>query len=453
MISVRNLLPQSSGNNFLFAFLGILLFLGSCTSSKSVIQKQNPKNKVVIEKPKDQATTQQIDTVVWTEVSEDVSPPIINETPSAPGLDKKSQYNVSLLMPLDANKLNSSAGQNSELNDNKFINFYAGAMLAFETLEQEGINLSVNVFDTKSQNLDNLMSSYELRNSDLIIGPRDTEELQKVATFGKEREISVVSPWKSSSKITSENPYYIQLIPGLYDHYYKIADHAAANFSSDQVVILGRDNSDKNRFKYFQQDQPFQEYIVNEDSLMVGETAFDSLMIDVTETTAFIIPNYSAKDERFIYNCLRRLNIEKGMKNIVVYGMPIMKDSDRTTYNFYTSLNMHICISKFIDVDDQEVLNFERTYYERYAALPTSDAYEGFDVMTYIGRSLDKYGKNFQFHLEEDDDKYLQTSYDLDKIFKSQDMDKENFENINYYGNKYLDIIAFKQKSFKRLRE
>lgn len=453
MISVLNHHPLSSGNKFLFAFVGILLFFASCSTSKTVIKKQNPDKKVLIEKPNGPVTEQKIDTVKWTEVTEEEAPPIINETPSAPGLDKKSQYNISLLMPLDANKLSTSSDPSSALNDNKFINFYAGAMLAFEILESEGVSLNINVYDNKSQNIDNLLSGYELRDSDLIIGPRDTDELKKVANFGKEREISVVSPWKASSRITSENPYYIQLIPGLYDHYYKIAEHAAANFSNDQVIILGRNSADKKRFKYFQQEQPFQEFMVNEDSLMVGETAFDSLMVDVTETTAFIIPNYSSKDERFVYNCLRKLNIEKGMKKIVVYGMPLMKDSDQTTYNFYTSLNMHICLSKFVDPDDPEVINFERAYYQRYSALPTSDAYEGYDVMTYVGRSLNKYGRNFQFHLEEDDDNYLQTSYNLEKIFKSQDMDKENFDNINYYGNKYLDIIAFKQKSFKRLRE
>lgn len=453
MISAQNHHPLSSGNNILLTFLTIIVFFASCTSSKTVMKKQEPKKKVVIEKPKEDISPEKIDTVDWTEVSEEEAPPIINETPSAPGLEKKSQYNISLLMPLDANRLSTSTAPNSDLNDNKFINFYAGAMLAFEKLEREGVNLNVNVYDSKAENLSNLMDGYELRSSDVIIGPRDTQELREVASFGKEREITVISPWKASSTITSENPYYIQLIPGLYDHYYKIAEHAAENFESEQVILLGRNSSDMKRFKYFQQDEPFQEFMVNEDSLMVGETAFDSLMIDVTETTAFIIPNYSSKDERFIYNCLRRLNIEKGMKNVVVYGMPIMKDSDRTTYNFYTSLNMHICLSKYVDVDDREVVNFERAYYERYAALPTSDAFEGYDVMTYIGRSLDRYGKNFQFHLQEDEDNYLQTSYELDRIFKSVDMDEENFENINYYGNKYLDIIAFKQKAFKRLED
>ena len=452
MISAQNRHLLSSGNSLQIFLIGIILFLGSCTSSKTVLQKPSPQDKVIVEKPKE-PISQTIDTVEWIEVSEDEAPPIINETPSAPNLDKKSSYNISLLMPLDANKLNANEGGNQTIDNNKFVNFYAGAMLAFETLEAEGVNLTVNVFDTKSDNIQSLMNGYELRNSDVIVGPRDTDELNQIATFGKEREISVVSPWKSSSKVTSENPYYIQLIPGLYDHYYKIADHAASNFNSEQVVLLGRNKADERRFKYFKQDQEFQQFIVDEDSLMVGETAFDSLLFDPIQTTAFIIPNYSSKDERFIYNCLRRINIEKGTKDVVVYGMPIMKDSDRTTYNFYNSLNMHICMSKFVDSEDQEVVNFERGYYNRYAALPTSDAYEGYDVMMYIGRSLNEYGRNFQFHIEEDKNEYLQTSFDLEKNFKSEDLDKDNFENINYYGNKHLDIIAFKNKTFKRLRD
>ncbi len=451
MISVLNHLPRLSGNKILFSFFAIILLLGSCTT-KTVLQKPTSSDRVIIEKPNQPEIAETIDTVVWTEVSEEDIAPIINETPSAPDLDKKPQYNVSLLMPLDASKLSNGGGANPDLDDNKFVNFYAGAMLAFESLEQEGVSLNVNVYDTETQDLNNLLDGYEVRNSDVIIGPRDTKELNKIATFGKEREITVVSPWKSSSKITSQNPYYIQLIPGLYDHYYKIAEHAAENFDSDQVILLGRNSTDERRFKYFQQEAPFREFTVDEDSLMVGETAFDSLLFSPVQTTAFIIPNYSSKDERFIYNCLRRINIEKGTKDVVVYGMPIMKDSDRTTYNFYKSLNMHICMSKFVDQDDEEIINFERAYYAKYAALPTTDAYEGYDVMMYIGRSLNEYGRNFQFHIEDDEHDYLQTSYNLEKLFKSDDLDKDNFENINYYGNKYLDIVAFKQNAFKRLK-
>lgn len=451
MISAPSHRQLLSGNNFYFALIFLFGIVG-CTASKTVIQRPDPQDKVVIEKPKE-IETPKIDTVEWTEISEEDAPPIINETPSAPGLDKRGTYNISVLMPLDANKLSQNAGPNKDLDNNKFVNFYAGAMLAFEQLDQEGVNLNVNIYDSKSENIDDLLDSYEMRNSDVIVGPRDTEVLKKVSSFGKEREITVVSPWKSSSKITSENPYYIQLIPGLYDHYYKIAEHAAENFESHNVILIGREGADQRRFKYFQQEAPFKEYMVNEDSLMVGESAFDSLFVETPETQALILPNYSSKDERFIYNCLRRINIEKGLKQVVVYGMPIMKDSDRTTYNFYSSLNMHICLSKFVDTSEEEVVNFERAYYNRYAALPTTDAFEGFDVMMYIGKSLDEYGANFQFHIEENENDYLQTSYNLERIFKSEDMDKDNFENINYYGNKHLDIIAFKQNAFRRIME
>lgn len=451
MTSVLNHHQLSSGNKLFLMLLCLSSIIG-CSTTKKVYNQPTPTREVIVEKPTP-TVTEAIDTVMWEEISEEDAPPIINETPSAPGLDKKDVYNVNILMPLDASKLASSVSANPDLDDDKFINFYAGAMLAFEKLEAEGINMNVNVYDSKSENIDGILSGYEMRNADLIIGPRDTRELQKVAEFGKERSITVISPWKASSKITSENPYYIQLIPGLYDHYSKIAEHASENFRSENVILLGRNSSDRRRFKYFQQDIPFEEYMVNEDSLMVGETAFDSLFVKTPEKQALIIPNYSSKDERFIYNCLRRINIEKGMKDIVVYGMPIMKDSDRTTFNFYSSLNMHICISKFVDMDESDVINFERGYYNTYAALPTTDAFEGYDVMMYVGRSLDKYGKNFQFHMDSDENEYIQTSYNLEKIFKSEDVDKDNFENINYYGNKHLDIIAFKRDAFKRLME
>lgn len=190
-----------------------------------------------------------------------------------------------------------------------------------------------------------------------------------------------------------------------------------------------------------------QEFMLIQDSIDMGETAFDSIFVE-DKTNVMIIPNWSYEDEAFIYGALRRLSVEKGMAKVVVYGMPIMIESEKINFDYYNSLNMKVARSKFVDERDGDVIRFKRDFVNTYGALPTDDAYEGYDNLMYIGRNLNEYGKNFQFYLNKDEGYYLQAKYNVTPtIIDSPD---DRLEKINYFENKNVDIIEFKNNIFVR---
>ncbi len=459
MTLAPNLQRRLNGSSFFLLILVLIIGISSCGGPKEVARTKPRTTKPVRKKPKSKA---KVDTVKWTKVSKEEFPPITEESGNKETLDKKDSYKISLMIPFDAAKGNNLTKIKHDANVHRFVNYYAGVTLALEDLEDEGASLLVNVEDSKStESIKSILNNSNNRDADMIIGPYSKNALNEAIDFGKKNSIPVVSPWRASDNPTDDNPYYVQLRPKLKQQYKKITESVLSKFSPDQVFLIGRDiKSDKARFKYFNQalreetgnpGAKFDEFLVEEDSLKLGETAFDSIFY-MDKPTVFILPNWKGADEDFIYSCLRRMRVEKGMGKVFVFGMPILLESERIGYDYFKNLHLHVVRSKFVDLKSRAVQSFRSRYYNQFGALPTKDAYDGYDVMLYLGRMITKYGKNFQFFLDKDPEQMLQTTYQVEKVMMESDRDISKKNNVKFFENTYLDIIRFNGYDFVRDR-
>lgn len=394
-----------------------------------------------------------VDTIYWTEVDRTKD---YERTIEDLDLDKRPVYKVGLLMPFESKKSTDAHYSDPESKLGRMIHYYGGINLALQQLESEGIALSVQSYDAESGNFNYQLQ--ECRDVDVIIGPRNRDQLATTANFGRANDIPVISPWLSSSKVAKDNPYYIQLIPSVRDHYSRIVNHIKEKYSEDQVFLLGRkDSKDRAAMRYIQtlvdaangpdNTALYNEFYVDEDSLRIGEEAFDNIFFE-DQTTVFVLPNYSfSADEDFVYNCVRKMSGEKGLKNVVLYGMPILLESDKVKFEHYTNLNMRIARSSYVDNDDSAVKTFREAYFEKYNDFPSEDAYKGYDMMLFVGRSMYNYGKRFQFFFQPYTASLLQTIFDVQKVFEPGD---DAFDDIQYHQNKHLYILSFEDYRFQK---
>lgn len=458
MTSVLSRLRLLSGNKIIGIFVIAFLF-ASCGGTDKAVRgtsksrtTKSSKTKVTGVKKK-----KKVREVEWKEAKDEKKPPIKNPTPASMAkaeIIKEDVYDITYFIPFDAGNY-----MNSAQKSDRFIQYYSGMLVATKILEKEGVQLNINVVDEKKRKFETILQDEVTRETDAIVGPYSRKALKVAAQYSKSREIPLVSPWQASSRITNDNPYYIQLRPNLDEHYYSIFEDVNAKFELDQVYIVGRQTNQKDikRIKKLQRmakdvwgesdEDLLTEALLLQDSIDIGETAFDSLF-NVEKPLVFIIPNWSFEDESFIYGTLRRLSVEKGLTEVIVYGMPIMLESEKINFDYYSSLNMRVARSKFVDERDSDVARFKRDFVNTYGALPSDDAYEGYDNLMYIGRNLQEYGKNFQFYLSEDQGYYLQAGYNVEPSHKNTIDDGP--KKIEYFENKNVDIIEFKENKFVR---
>lgn len=455
MISVPSLPQQLSGNSILYAVLGLVILCSGCKSTKrattSSSSQDNTRTTRTNTNDNPIPSNSKVKVIDWTIIDPKEEAPI--GAPTVIEAQQLEDYHVSLLIPFNGNETNSGELASKSSGAYRFISYYAGVKMAGE---DNSINSSVqvNVYDSESQDINDILNSSSVKNSDVIVGPYDSKQLQAVAKFANDQKITHVSPWKSSSSIAKENPYHVQTKPSLTQHYRVMVENAVKTYPEKDIYVLGKkSSSDQKRMAYIKKlgssmGRPdIKEYTVDEDSLRTGETAFDSIFVQ-NQTSVVLIPNWSSNDEGFIYGCVRKLRVEKDQANLVVYGMPKMMDTNKITYDFYNNLNIHIVRSDYIDPSTDSAQELRKRYFDQYNAFPTDDLYEGYDMMSFVLNNLDEHGKNFQMKLGLDRNKYLQTKYDIIPVPNEGVETIKGPDDIKYYENDALTILQFMNGKF-----
>ena len=465
MTSALNRPLPLNGNKPWLTCLWFIILLQACspktaipsTKTKPQTAKQPAKDSVMV-KPESNV----VDTLIWKDVSQE-NAPITDSSPKSTTPIKKSKtstrsvvkekYNIKLLIPL-----NSSRYQASNLSTNRFVQFYSGMLLAKEDLQKQGVSLNIVVEDTAEPDFDiqSVWDKSDFGDWDMIIGPFEREDVKTIANEAGKRKITMVSPWQTSTKIAKSNEYYIQLKPNLKEHFRKLVEHACHEFGPGKVVVITHDNQEgKSWYQYMESvskevtglDNYISHVGVTPDSLISPNTAFVRLF-EENPPKAVILPYYSFTDEEKLYAIVRRLNIDKGLSHITVYGMPLMIDSEKIDFEFYSSLHCRIALSDFVDENQYKVKQFKRRFFETYGELADAEALKGYDILLFAGKNITDYGNFFQEIITGDAQKYLQTEIELQPSY-AEDPSGKSTDVIDFYENKKIWIVEFMSSGFE----
>jgi len=487
MISVRNLLPRLNGNSAIFALL-VLCFIttSACdffrpaqTPDRDREEDEeldvisggrvlNPETGEYEEVGK--VVVANMDTIEWREIptsqyppitSDDVSEPITSDQPirvGEEGTEFLESYNVSLMLPFLTNRFNPNSPELYE-NSSWAVHFYAGAQLAFEKLEAEGVKLNVNVFDTEASDQkvrSTIDQDARLAASHLILGGVRKSNVVILSEYAKRNSIPYASPYNASAEITSSNPYYIQINPTLITHLESITSHALESHDPDQIVLVVQNEPEEiARLEYIQKahqrlagttDVPaFEEVVVESDN------NFQNLditpLIRKGEETVFIIPSWS--DKNFVYSFLRKAFVANRFDPVVVYGMPQWQEYDDVDYNYYENLQLYISSANHLDTYAPDVKEFRQRFYQKYGTLPNQQAFMGYDDMLYFGRMLDEYGTKFHLFLDREDEELLHVRFQFEPVVDSPSGRLESFRQFDRYENKFVYILGFEDYHYE----
>lgn len=409
-----------------------------------------------------------VDTVKWVEMSEDKYPPITTNSPwnttgttgggtTTTPTTPSGTYNVALAMPfLTQNARANSIDENASL----AIQFYGGAKIAYESLQQGGANLNISVMDTEgtTAKMNNLMRGNDMLRADLVIGPYKRENVSLAASFSKTNKIPLVVPYTAQMGMAENNPFYIQVNPSLKSHCEAITRHVRNRYKTEDVVLVALDNPDeKARLRYFQDANATiegQRTGTQFKEMLVGDNASGIAKMNVKpyirqgKTTIFVVPSWS--NESFVYSLLRQLMVEKSDgHDIVVYGMPSWMDYEQVDYEFFEKLQVHVSSATYINQDDEKVKQFRRKFFDTYGTVPSEDAFLGHDVMLYFGKMLQKYGKDFPSRLDQEPFDILHGRFQFERVVLDPSRQRENLNSFDQLENKFVYILKFQDYRFQ----
>lgn len=359
-----------------------------------------------------------------------------------PPAEKKDRYRVAVLTPM---YLDSVIWDKNLAQLPKFmmpgLDFYQGITIAADTLRQQGIQMDIHVFDSRSSsmNVADLIASDTLSSMDLILGNASASDLKLLADFAKKNLINFVSAVSPSDAGQQFNPYFTVLQPRLATHIEKMHRYINSRFPEDNVVYIHRKASTEvNALGYFKNDvlnklpARFQAMELKNDST-IDIKAFQAL-IDTNYRTSILL---GVLDASVTYKLLKQLAPLADRFGLKVFCMPTTEavkalgkpDEFNNLLVYYTS-------SYLIDRNTPASLYVAKAYRERMGGPASDVVYKGFESLYFFGRLLERHGVPFNEHLSDNAYAFI-TPY---KIMPVRDKGA-----IRFYENKFLYLIKYQQ--------
>lgn len=362
----------------------------------------------------------------------------------------KSSYKVGIVMPFFAQEVSNAAKMPGS--SVQGMNFYEGSLLALQQLSAEGVNLDVEIFDSRRSSavVQGLVDNFTLSKMDLIIGPAASNNVRIVAEgVAKKSSVPMVS-LNLNSSLTKENPFFIQASPYFGTHASATVNYVNQKYAGKKVVmIVPQGGKEMNRLTYYHNansDTRYSEFYAEKQNSAFKFTDLTD-MLTSGDTTIIIAP---VSNNGFASGLLRTLNNVKGSKPVIVFGMPSWMSYQNLDIAAMEGCNLHVTNGSFVNKNNEAVKSFKQTFFTEYGAAPTVEAYKGYDLTLFFGRMLHKHGTSFINNLDDADGTLLQSSFNFERVFEVQgDSGMSEDYQIRYHENKFVHILRFQNYQYR----
>lgn len=269
--------------------------------------------------------------------------------------------------------------------------FLQGAMLAIDSLKENGLDARILVFDcgNDSVTIARVLQKPALRNADLIFAPFNGYALKAVAQFGLKEQIPVISPLSVSIQDTLPNPFLILANASMNTHVKVMYDYLQKQALLHRSLML-------------YQKKPADLALVSELKNYVAENKAGGKSVmkfieltDSSKTTYWKLKDslfrtdvnhifIPSTNEPFVRAMLKQLYNLKDDYRFAVYGMPMWSSFSLIPQQHFDSLNVTISESFWLDKSNPEVEWFKTKYRDQYEADPSAFSVRGFDEALYF---------------------------------------------------------------------
>lgn len=332
-------------------------------------------------------------------------------------IEKVSSIKAVLLLPFMAEK------QIPSETTARFIEYYEGILLAVDSLKNMGVSIELTVRDigegtVKTQTL---LKEEALQHAHLIIGGYENEQIKLIADFAQKREIKYVIPFNSRNDDVLSNASVFQ-INTPHSYLYENASKAAYNqlfYDYNIIFVDTKDKDDKADFiKRFKLELTNKK-LAYKDLVYNPETFSADLEALLTKSTRNVVIPISATAEALnkVRTPLRTVVNAKPEFIVNLFGYPEWQTYTRDALDDLFALDSYIYTNFYADNLSNDVSRFYSKYKVWFSKNPinTFPKYGllGFDTALFFFEAINKYGLDFEEHLDKIKHKGLQTGFNF----------------------------------------
>lgn len=345
-------------------------------------------------------------------------------------------------------------------NSENFLQFYEGVVIAVDSMQKEGMNINLRVFDTQNDaaSIRKYIYESEFLETDLIIGPVYPQVQKEVAEIAAKNRIPMVSPFASRSNIIDSNSHYFQINPSQEYIASKTAEMVAEeHFNSNFIVLRTSD---------------YEATIDGRLVDLIQEKLFNSGLFSKSNGVSFSF--YDFKNEG-PFGLRRILSADKenvvfipssveGELSVAISNLNNLSDDFSITLiasnNYqqrypsievahFHNLKMKYIYPYWMDYNNNATINFIEKFKSNFNTEPNNFGVQGFDAAFYFLNALNFWGKNFNDCLPFLHINLVQGNYHFEKVSKFGGYMNQGVSVISY--NREFDVLRKRVKGQPRL--
>ncbi len=297
------------------------------------------------------------------------------------------QKHIAVMLPFKLNKVNvdSVADTKEQIKKDPFLNtsldFYSGVVVALDSLKKIGVNLKVDVYDTKNMasEVSAILNTNNFDDVDAIIGPFMPEHISRVASELKNKNIPVVSPLTKNVELF-ENVFQTRPSEDLLKE--KIINYVKNDSTFNQILIIADQSHIKvsndlkthfpkalQLFSKKDKDEKDAFYIIDTDIITKLKPGKNIVFLE-TSNPGFV-SNVTSKLNSLISEDIEIVLATTDMGNA-------FEDDEVSNYHLSNLQFTFPAIAKTYNEDDTN--SFANNYVKRFGVTPNKIAVRGFDL-------------------------------------------------------------------------
>ncbi|WP_291725770.1 ABC transporter substrate-binding protein [Bernardetia sp.] len=327
---------------------------------------------------------------------------------------KKDKYNVAVMLPFKLKNESSAREVQS------FLDLYEGMKIAQQDLESEGIKINLLPFDTENDavNVRSLIELPAMKNIDMFFGPLYPTTFPIVSEFAQENNINMVNPLSYTPDLIEgkKNTYLFE--PSYTTQAKAVADYSFDSLNADKAyIIYGTSRKDEimaNAYKKIVEERGGK--VMAFEQIEAGKSTFNKIRNVLSpiaskpqrpkEGQTFKKPEGDTTSHIFVASS--ELAVAGSVISVLKTSMvdiPLFIDKDWLKFeqidmNDFMDRSVFFIYTDYISPLKND--DFIKKYIEKTNLLPSEYAYIGYESLYFFGKTMHKYGVNFQNQLQKE---------------------------------------------------
>lgn len=330
----------------------------------------------------------------------------------------------------------------------KFINpgleFYEGVQLALDSLDKEGANLEVFVYDTRSitESISQQLNRPEMDEVELIIAHVTVQENKLFADAAKARQIPYINPNLPNDGGIIDNPYFVLLNSTLKTHVEGIYRHIQRYYAVNPVIVFRKRGQMEDMIRNYLDEYskntlsvPVRiKYVELTDSFTVRQ------LLTHLDSNRHAVCISGTLDEHFARRMAVQLASAKSYK-VSIVGMPTFEIISRDLHRPEFKGPEYIYSTPFYNPRNDRVSNSITQYFTtKIYARPSDMVMRGYEAAWRFSKLLLRYQGDLTSNLTRKEFNVFR-EFDIQPVINKQTSTLDYFENKKLYFIKWQDGV------------